>query len=304
MSRGYISATPAHGLPSHLPYLDGIRGIAALWVLVAHTQILTGMWRVFLLSYGHLAVDLFILMSGLLMTHHYLLRRAKEPWEKPGTWAVFWVRRFFRIAPLYYVLLALALLLGPELGHFRELIAAQWPDTATAASRYHDQTTANVLTHVSFIFGLLPHYAYDTPLPDWSIGLEMEFYVAFPFLMLLMARVGPLKAAGVSVLGCLALKGIFPAYFAAFEMPSVLAEKLYLFLCGMLIAVGRWQGRLRQCLLFSLLLCVPYLGWPDVESVMKLGLVVLVYYLLGDGSLPSCKALDTGLGMGKRLLRR
>ena len=97
---GYIAKTPLAPLPSHIPSLDGIRGIAALWVLIAHTQILSGMNRVFLLSYGKLAVDLFIVMSGLLMTHHYLLRREAEPWEHWRSWVLFWVRRFFRIAPL------------------------------------------------------------------------------------------------------------------------------------------------------------------------------------------------------------
>lgn len=266
-----------------------------MWVLVAHTQILTGMQRVFLLSYGKLAVDLFIVMSGLLMSHHYLLRRGKEPWEAAKTWRIFWVRRFFRIAPLYYVALAAALAMGPWLGEFRHIIAEHWPYTATADNRYLDQSGSNILAHISFVFGLLPGYAYATPLPDWSIGLEMEFYAAFPFLMLAMLYAGPVMAAVGSVIASLLLVKFFPGYFGAFEMPSVLAQKLYLFFGGMLISVGRWQGRLRLCLLASLALCVPYVHWAESESVLKLPLLVLVYYLLTDGSLPSCAKLDAAL---------
>ena len=95
----------------HLPWLDGLRGFAALWVLVSHAQILSGMRGIPVLSWGELAVDLFMLLSGFLMAHHYVLRQEKEPWDAKATFYTFWLRRFFRIAPLYYFLLFFALLL-------------------------------------------------------------------------------------------------------------------------------------------------------------------------------------------------
>src|SRR3569832_20408 len=110
----------------HLPWLDGLRGFAALWVLASHVQILSGMHAVPVLSWGGLAVDLFMLLSGFLMAHHYVLRREREPWEDRSTFLIFWLRRFFRIAPLYYVLLVIALGLGPWLGEAREMIAQVW----------------------------------------------------------------------------------------------------------------------------------------------------------------------------------
>jgi peptidoglycan/LPS O-acetylase OafA/YrhL len=57
----------------HLPWLDGLRGLAALWVLISHVQILSGMKYVPVLSWGGLAVDLFMILSGFLMAHHYLV---------------------------------------------------------------------------------------------------------------------------------------------------------------------------------------------------------------------------------------
>jgi peptidoglycan/LPS O-acetylase OafA/YrhL len=305
-----LSQASASGAQAHIAYLDGIRGMAALWVLLAHTQILSGMSPVFLLSYGKLAVDLFILMSGMLMAHHYLLRRAQEPWESPKTWYLFWARRFFRIAPLYYVVLALALTMGPYLGEQRSAIAAYWPYTATSMSRYSNHTLENIAMHVTFLFGLLPGFSFETPLPDWSIGLEMQFYAAFPFLMLLMARLGAVRAAFACVAACLALKAMLPGFFAAFEMPSFLPMKLYMFFCGMMIAAGRWQGNMRKPLLASLILAVPYIGMkPGLESGMQMVLLVVVYYLLNDGSLPSCAALDRVTGrlrgaLGGRMARK
>ena len=94
----------------NLPWLDGLRGLASIWVLLSHIQILTGLRDIPLLSWGELAVDLFMLLSGFLMAHNYIARKQSEPWESSRTIGQFWVRRFFRIAPLYYVVLVLSLI--------------------------------------------------------------------------------------------------------------------------------------------------------------------------------------------------
>src|SRR3546814_5326526 len=59
--------------------------------------------------------DLFILLSGFLMMFQYRLRAGREDWNAPGTWTAFWTRRFFRLAPLFYVTLAAALIAGPSI---------------------------------------------------------------------------------------------------------------------------------------------------------------------------------------------
>src|SRR5437868_2882376 len=61
-----VTPSAASGIPSHLAHLDGLRGMAALWVLVAHVGIWTGYaW----LPNPKLAVDIFIVCSGFLMVH-------------------------------------------------------------------------------------------------------------------------------------------------------------------------------------------------------------------------------------------
>lgn len=300
-----MTTTPLAALPrtTHLPALDGLRGIAALWVLLFHTQLLSGMSPVPLLSYGALAVDLFMLISGLLMTHHYLLRRASEPWESPKTWCIFWLRRFLRIAPLYYVLLALALILGPTLGDNREWLGLTWPQAGTELERYTDQSPANIVTHVTFLFGLLPGYSFKTPLPDWSIGLEMQFYAVFPFLMLLVLRLGLHRAMLAVVLASALLYLSFPVFFAQFELPSALPMKLYMFVSGILIAIGRHRDTLRRSLLmataFAFAVCVYA---PSPESALRIGMIVAVFYLFHEGALPSHPALEGLLARIRRVL--
>jgi peptidoglycan/LPS O-acetylase OafA/YrhL len=85
---------------SRIACLDGLRGIAALWVLIGHCAILTGL-SLPVLDKPDLGVDLFMMLSGFLMVFHYQLRAKEEPWSEPGTWIKFWARRYFRIAPLF-----------------------------------------------------------------------------------------------------------------------------------------------------------------------------------------------------------
>ena len=272
----------------HVPWLDGLRGGASLWVLISHVNGLSGGRRIPLLSWGGLAVDLFMLLSGFLMAHHYVLRRDQEPWDKPQTFATFWLRRFFRIAPLYYLLLAAALLLGPALGEYREAIERVWPNTATEAARYSDQSLANIGAHLSFVFGALPEYAFRTALPDWSIGLEMQFYLAFPFVMLALSRIGWFRGGILIVLGCLALRFALPGFFGAFEMPSFLPMKMYLFVIGIWMALGRRQATYRTSLLLSLCTClVGFALERTAPAFARIGLVVGMFYLMDVGRLPT-----------------
>jgi peptidoglycan/LPS O-acetylase OafA/YrhL len=63
-----------------------------------------------IVSWTSLAVDIFILLSGFLMLHQATAREIHEPFDRPQTWLIFWLRRFFRLAPLYYTMLVVAVL--------------------------------------------------------------------------------------------------------------------------------------------------------------------------------------------------
>ncbi len=226
----------------HLGFLDGIRGFASLWVVLSHGLKMSG-WGLPLLERGDLAVDVFMIMSGFLMAHHYLLRQHKEPWESPATWKTFYVRRFFRIAPLYYVVLAVSFATGPWFWHWRDSIASVFPSASTPAERYLDRSPANILTHITFIFGMIPSRSFSTSLPDWSIGLEMQFYLAFPFMMLLISRLRACWAAIILCAGGLLTQRLMPS--GTFPMPSLLPLKLGLFVAGILLAMANDSKRSR-----------------------------------------------------------
>jgi peptidoglycan/LPS O-acetylase OafA/YrhL len=276
----------------NLPWLDGLRGIAALWVLLSHIQILSGASYVPLLSWGDLAVDLFMLLSGFLMAHNYIARQDSEPWDSGRTIGQFWLRRFFRIAPLYYLVLLVALVVGPMMGQFRADIASIWPQTGTAPERYLDQGLVNTLLHVSFLFGFSPQYAFRTALPDWSIGLEMQFYLFFPFIMLLMARLTPIVASTILIGVCVLARPLFRDFIHAFPMPAFLLIKFYVFLIGMWIAQARAERSMRRGLLIGVGLA---LMWMVLErspvAVARVLMVAGMFYLMNNGTLPGSEAV-------------
>ncbi|WP_445371855.1 acyltransferase family protein [Methylomonas sp. HW2-6] len=261
------------------PALEGLRGTAAAWVLLSHVFLLV-QCNVPLLGRGDIAVDLFILISGFLMTSHYVERRQQEPWEAAETWRLFWLRRFFRIAPLYYLCLAIAFLLGPFIGEARHAIAQVWPETATPLARSSDRSFLNVLLHVSFMFGLLPYFSFSTPLPDWSISLGAQYYAVFPLLFWLAAKTGFALAL---LLTCSVMAfAAHASYFEAYIMPAALPLKFLLFAAGMLVAWSRcWCLRRFALMALAMPVIAAYLHPAHVSHgalAAQCLLVVLLYW--------------------------
>ena len=285
-----------------LEFLDGLRGIASLWVLVGHAMFLTG-YKVMILAEPDMAVELFIIISGFLMTYHYQVRQEREPWMAPETWRTFWIRRFFRIAPLYYVCLAVALILGPELWQSRLDAATAIPGAlegeARYADRYLDQSLTNILMHVSFIFGATWTHNFRTALPDWSIGLEMQYYLVFPFLMIIALKLG--RLAGMALLvGSMAVAGIWlerngfvvGAY-------SMLPMKFHLFAAGMLMAMTLRADAKWKWLLIMVAIAVIFVPLGGGRSAMhrgiKIGIVLGFLALLYKDRLPVLMQWPVGI---------
>lgn len=285
-----------------LAFLDGLRGIASLWVVVGHAMFLTG-YKVMILAEPDMAVELFIIISGFLMTYHYQAREAREPWMAPDTWKTFWVRRFFRIAPLYYVCLAVALYFGPELWQARLDAASIMPggveEQARYADRYLDQSLTNILMHVSFVFGATWTHNFRTVLPDWSIGLEMQYYLVLPFLMIAVLKLG--RVAGMALLvGLMALAGawldrngyVIGAY-------SMLPMKFHLFAAGMLMAMTLRVDAKWKWLLVLGAIAVIFVPLGGGRSAMhrgiKIGIVLGFLALLYRDRLPALMQWPVGM---------
>ncbi|CAI1645298.1 acyltransferase family protein [Serratia quinivorans] len=262
--------------------LEGLRGLASLWVVLGHICILTS-FHFPILSDPAIGVDLFILLSGYLMAKNYVERKEKEPWTDGATFKKFWLRRFFRIAPLYYVLLILAIGFGSYFGEARNIIGHFYSETQTNSSRYSDSSFLNVFTHLTFMFGFLPSFSFNTVLPDWSIGLEMQFYFLFPFIMLAVMRLGFARACFAVLLLCVIAKQLLPKYFSSFPMPSMILIKLHLFIVGMFISEAIRSKTLRYAAyaLASAFISI-YMqdSFNKIRFLAELGMIVMMVAIL------------------------
>jgi peptidoglycan/LPS O-acetylase OafA/YrhL len=277
----------------HLGFLDGLRGGAALWVLLGHCMIWGGWYGVALPS-PKVAVDVFIVLSGFLMVYVSLEREEQEPIGTAATAVRFWLRRFFRIAPLYYLIIASAFFFGESFkAGYSTLHAANlarfpgFPSVYIASNTHF--TLANFLMHISFLFGFFPAFAQSTLLPDWSIGLEMQFYAVFPMLLVLFRRFRPLNAAIlIFAAGFFIRKLIVMALGPhGFPEPSFLPLKINTFLVGMLLAMA--NTRFNNQPLNRALLVVTAVSIASLNSICILALAALIFMMTAesDGGEPS-----------------
>ena len=148
---------------SYMVQLDGLRAAAVCLVMVNHFDLRTGPYML-----GPFAVRVFFVLSGFLITGILLkVRRDARPGE---TWLGlrrFYVRRFLRIFPLYYV--ALAVLLACNAYDIRE----RWGwDALYLTNMYIPIYGAGKVVEGHF----------------WSLAVEEQFYVFWPWVILFCKR--------------------------------------------------------------------------------------------------------------------
>jgi peptidoglycan/LPS O-acetylase OafA/YrhL len=277
-------------LHKHTGIFDGLRGYMALWVLAGHCAALAGV-GVPIISSPVLAVDIFMLISGFLMAWNYLRRESTEPWTSWSTIRAFYIRRFWRISPLYYAVLVPVLLVGSPLHAIVErAVAARFGQAAPITPLV--PPTVDAVAHFSYAFGLFPSTASNNLLPDWSLSLEVQFYLVFPFLMLFIRRYGAFAIAAVTLAVFFAgsrymgvgweVAGHKPLIY---PQPSVLLLKLPFFVAGMLaaLAFANKDRRPDPLLVFAAGALVSY--QQGIITLAIIGAVMLA--LFDDAALPA-----------------
>jgi peptidoglycan/LPS O-acetylase OafA/YrhL len=156
-----------HSQPGYRPDIDGLRAVAVLAVLGKHIGLLPG---------GLVGVDVFFVISGYLISGIILGALAR------GSFSLldFYARRVKRIFPaLIAVLLTVSvvgwLLLLPD--EYQRL-----GEDITEGATF----TVNVFQHNPLYYG--PSILLLDPL--WSLGVEEQFYLFWPLLLLATARLG------------------------------------------------------------------------------------------------------------------
>jgi peptidoglycan/LPS O-acetylase OafA/YrhL len=217
--------------------LEGARAWLAWTVVLTHVIALTGVAQIIpALSYirlaGDWAVQLFIIISGFVITHLLLARR--EPY------LIYIGRRALRLFPAYLVSLALAIVILPSTIEAFHVLPWHDPGQVQHFAVQSDQvaqgnTALHVFLHALMLHGaipnnLLPESEYMFLTPAWSVSLEWQFYLIAPFVVMMLLNERLRHALPVIAIGA------FAAYrfglFGQFYLPSFLPGAIGYFMLG------------------------------------------------------------------------
>jgi peptidoglycan/LPS O-acetylase OafA/YrhL len=187
---------PLRDRSGRIAVVDGLRGVAILMVVLRHTffdSLASPGFGAFFVGDGipvfpfthfsntWMGVNLFFIDSGFVLylpfaTGHRIVHGLADLRE-------IYLRRAFRLLPLYYVMLAVCLIVDAAVLHHVRSPWFEIPAYATFTFPFFTETWQ--------------------PRPNgalWSIGVEFWFSLAFPFLVLLVQRIGMARFVAAAVM--------------------------------------------------------------------------------------------------------
>lgn len=169
---------------TRLDFLDGIRGLAAFYVLLHHVWLTSyssiaadprcrlcldsPAWASWL-TWGHVAVSIFFVVSGFSLA----LGAVRSGDRLPDSYADYLLRRGYRILPPYWAALAISCLVIV-------LVTGEYSGATVNLKA--------VVVHAALVQNVI-----DSPKPNgafWSIAIEWQIYFVLPVLLLMLRRLG------------------------------------------------------------------------------------------------------------------
>lgn len=158
------SNTPPAPAQSRLEFIETLRGLAALYVLLYHLALIpqpslaVPLWASSFILSGGTGVTLFFIVSAFTQSLS-MRRRSQEP--KPAI--RFYIRRVFRIVPLFYIWIIVSLLRDYYLFGVAH-------------------SSAEVMLSAVFAFNFVPFKQEGFVWASWTLSVEMAFYLLFPLI--------------------------------------------------------------------------------------------------------------------------
>jgi peptidoglycan/LPS O-acetylase OafA/YrhL len=226
-----------------LDYIDGLRALAALWVVLHHARETANPERTLQLpiigpilasiSFGQAAVMLFLVLSGFCL--YFPLARKNPTAPVLGlSYPKYLLRRAKRIAPpcLWAALFCLPLATLPF------FLVGRWSDVGPVGF-------GAIATHLLFIHNLFPEYATKIDYPMWSVGLEWQLYLIFPFLVWAFRKSNGFLVTAAALVIAAIIRGTYrhlPTGLGAFLHDGPFSY-LEVFAAGMVAAALTARGR-------------------------------------------------------------
>lgn len=170
--------------------VDALRGIAACGIVILHAAYIhpIGIPEDAPITMLAMGVPLFFVISAFSMSVRY----SSDLDFSSGSLLRFGVRRFARIAPLFYVMLTAWLVYLNHLGS---------PPPSFQA----------IFLNLTFLFGVSPTAQISLVPAGWSIGAEMLFYAAFPLLVRAKSMASCLGVLAAALVACAWFNGLSPS---------------------------------------------------------------------------------------------
>lgn len=187
--------------PKKYQYIDSLRGIAILLVILVHIATVLGFMYypqfnehpIFakFVHNGMYGVLLFFILSAftLIMSHY---NRIGEPHSTRS----FIIRRFFRIAPMYYLAIV-----GITFLKFIKIDAPLFG--------LMNIPIGNLLSEIFFISAFFPQYINQYVPGGWSVSVEFIFYL---FVPLICSKIKNLNSALILIMSLVSLSAIFSSF--------------------------------------------------------------------------------------------
>lgn len=237
-------------MQQRLHHLDSLRAVAVLLVVFAHAGV-PGM------AGGWIGVDVFFVLSGYLITKTLLQQEAEGTFSYTG----FWIRRVRRLAPAF-VFTAIAsaaafFLVMPDRVFLPAMVTLAWSAVGAAniqqslgSSYFDDDGAMNPYTHL------------------WSLGVEEQFYLLFPFVFFVLIRRHRALAFLAAGIASYALLLVYQANPATYFWPWTRAWGLLL---GVVLAVAT-----AKCL------DMPFPGWAGAGGLLAIPVIALAGNSAGE----------------------
>lgn len=201
--------------------LDHLRALAALMILMWHFSHAWmsktpapsfPLWSLF--EEGHTGVSLFCVISGFILTRLY--------YDSDVSYRAFLTRRTLRILPLFLLIV------------FLSYYVSTW-----------DVTALVMMLGTGLVRGGLPSYAG----PGWSVLIEFQFYVLFPFILIFIQRYGARYLIGVLLVFLLLRCVVFAQHHIVQDIAYyTLFGRMDQFVFGMMTARLMMLNRARHAL--------------------------------------------------------
>ena len=271
--------------------LDGLRGAAALSIVVLHTPHFFNQWH---LPYSFLSVDLFFVLSG------FVLAAAYEERLRSGMSAMTFLRlRLIRLYPLY--------VLGTLLGVPVALMAMKYGGGGLSV----DWSARLFATSVPLSILMLPTltagedgFLYPLNPVLWTILFEVAVNVLYAFLAKSLQDTSRLfllvAGSAAALVGCVLQSGDLDGGSTWFTVPVGASRMMFSFFCGVLISRFRRPEKIHSSLvaLAILVVLLILLGAPHTSySALGTSLFLFPVIVLAASSVEPGKPLKRMFGL-------